>query len=522
MKRKIISVLLTIAFLVAVNKFFISPEIKAVFNVGAPAGTEFQLFFGAKKTAGFNVADVEKAVMQADGSVRFSIRAPKVAKLKLEIMDNAHETNILSGYVEGRKTQQLEINDDLVFNIDVKPVYHFDAAVFIIFLILSFLFISQAVGYLARFKILENNSRIDIVFLAVFFGLLYMPMLHIDDGVVSEKEKRLLAVYQPLFKDGEINFNYGKDFEKWYNDRFFGRERLIKRWDELKYTLSGRESRSALRGEDYWLFYKGNNSVQNFRNAVLFSKEELEKIGEYLTEVHQWAKKHNKQFYYFIAPDKNKVYGEYFPDYIKKVRPDEEGRAYQLVNYLRKNTPVRVMYPLKELLERKKDGLVYWKNDTHWNEFGAYTGYQVLMDEINRSFPDLKAVKPAFDEQYVFDGDMGGMISMKKEWYQDTYYKRSALRSNCRLISTEENGAGNLFCLNPENKRNLFIMRDSFSENLEPYLNATFKKMYMKWRFTLSSKDREELADSDVIVLETVERMLPELLTLSLPMNMRD
>lgn len=522
MKRKIISILLTLAFLVAVNKFFISPEIKAVFNVSAPAGTQFQLFFGQKKTAGFSASAVEKAVSAPDGMLGFSIHSPKVAKLKLEIMDNVHETEILSGYVEGRKVQQLEINDDLVFNVSVKPVYHFDTAVFIILLILSFLFISQAVAYLARFKILENSSRIDIVFLAVFFGLLYVPMLHIDDGETSEKEKRMLAPYQPLFKDGQINFSYGKDFEKWYNDRFFGRERLIKRWDELKYTLSGKESRSALRGEDYWLFYKGNNSVQNFRNAVLFSKEELEKIGENLTELHNWAEKHNKHFYYFIAPDKNKVYGEYFPDYIKKVRPDEEGRAYQLVNYLRKNTPVRAMYPLKELKEHKKDGLVYWKNDTHWNEYGAYIGYQVLMKEISRNFPDLKAVQPVFDQEYVFDGDMGGMISMKKEWYKDTYYKRSALRSSCRLVSTEENGAGNLFCLNPDMKRNLFIMRDSFSENLEPYLNATFKKMYMKWRYGLFSRDMEELADSDVIVLETVERMLPELLTLSLPMNMRD
>ena len=97
-------------------------------------------------------------------------------------------------------------------------------------------------------------------------------------------------------------------------------------------------------------------------------------MAQYLSDVDDWATKNGKTFYYVIAPDKNKIYGENIVN-INKIRPDSEGRANQVVKYLKDNTTVKVIYPYEALMNNKDKGLLYYKKDTHWNYFGAYFLY---------------------------------------------------------------------------------------------------------------------------------------------------
>lgn len=106
----------------------------------------------------------------------------------------------------------------------------FDGKLFIIIITLAYMVCYKLVQYLARFKIVENNSRIDIVFAVCVIAFMFVPVLHINRDEISVQENRTLAKYVPLIDDdsGAINYNFGKDFESWFNDRFFGRKQFIK------------------------------------------------------------------------------------------------------------------------------------------------------------------------------------------------------------------------------------------------------------------------------------------------------
>lgn len=106
----------------------------------------------------------------------------------------------------------------------------FDGKLFIIIITLAYMVCYKLVQYLARFKIIENNSRIDIVFVVCVIAFMFVPVLHINRDEISVQENRTLAKYVPLIDDdsGAINYNFGKDFESWFNDRFFGRKQFIK------------------------------------------------------------------------------------------------------------------------------------------------------------------------------------------------------------------------------------------------------------------------------------------------------
>lgn len=106
---------------------------------------------------------------------------------------------------------------------------------FVILVTSYFLFTYKLGKYLSRFKIEEHHSRIDIVFLTVFFILLFVPMLHISDAEKSEQENRMLAKYTPLIDyRGGCNLKYGKNFDAWFSDRFWGRDELVKVYYKIK------------------------------------------------------------------------------------------------------------------------------------------------------------------------------------------------------------------------------------------------------------------------------------------------
>ena len=65
-------------------------------------------------------------------------------------------------------------------------------------------------------------------------------------------------------------------------------------------------------------------------------------------------------------------------------------------------------------------------------------------------------------------------------------------------------------------------MRDSFSTLLvDCWFGNVFERITMRWRYNLTPDDFKYIEDNqiDIVVLETLERMLPKLLNVELPQN---
>ena len=86
----------------------------------------------------------------------------------------------------------------------------------------------KLVDFIAIFKSIKNKPRIEILFLAIIIIMLFLPMCHIDKKDKSRSENRTLAKYKPFIQDNKINYNYGRDFDNWFNDRFFLRKPVVK------------------------------------------------------------------------------------------------------------------------------------------------------------------------------------------------------------------------------------------------------------------------------------------------------
>ena len=264
------------------------------------------------------------------------------------------------------------------------------------------------------------------------------------------------------------------------------------------------ENEKAFMSKENWFFYKLDNGIKNFQNAILFSQWELNAITNYLNGFQEWCKKRNKKFYVVIAPDKNKIYGEYFYD-LKKQRPDSESKTQQLLNHLQKNSNINVVYPRDILLNNKGKGLLYWKNDTHWNRLGAYYGYLDIIKRIQQDFPQIpQAQIIGFTEENHLKGDLIKMFSPSQQFEDPTIYKIPVVKdtSSCQ----EKGSSRDISCKNKNGRLNLVMFRDSFTTSMIPYLAQSFKNARFLWHYEISPEDFSAMKKADIIIYEIVER----------------
>ena len=202
-------------------------------------------------------------------------------------------------------------------------------------------------------------------------------------------EYRVLAKSPKLMQNKELNLNYGKEVEDWLNDHFYKRKKFLKFYQEINKFITGNvKNDKAVSGKENWLFFNYDESVKNFQNINLFSQEELQGIRENLLERKKFLDKYEIKYYIFLSPDKNKVYEEYYINGIFQI--NESGRIKQLQDFLKEDN-ITIIYPDNELKNGKQSGMVYWKNDSHWNFYGAFIGYEALMRAIQKDFLNIES-----------------------------------------------------------------------------------------------------------------------------------
>jgi hypothetical protein len=361
-------------------------------------------------------------------------------------------------------------------------------------------------SYLSKLKNCSANLIVDIFFVAIFLIFLFIPISNINLDEKSIRENRNLEKYRPFLKNGKVNYEYGEDFEVWFNDRFNGREKMVFYYNKFrnKFGVNYNNNPKLFMGKDGWIFYRGNDSMRNYQNIVLFSDKELKVIASYLQNINDWAQINGKKFYYLIAPDKHRIYGEYYPDYIMKRALDKDGKTVQLINYLRTHTSVNVIYPYDILYEHKKDGLLYWKTDTHWNELGAYWGYRALMESIDKDFNIEPLIYQEMKDSYKYRGDLSNMYAgfLKDDGtiYSIPDYKKEY------TSNSNDPEASDILLENKTKNTRMMIFGDSFVVSMVPYLGASFEKVYLSRREIRQSYAKFIKENVDIIVIEMVER----------------
>lgn len=358
------------------------------------------------------------------------------------------------------------------------------------------------------------------IFIAVFFLILLIPFVgmsvyHADLSIEKKHEEALPS----LIRNGRINTGFFQGITDYVADHFAFRQEMITTDAGIKAGIfHSSANEKVIVGKKGWLFFQ--ETMNDYQKRNLLSGREIHNCATVVRLIEQGVELQGAEFAFTVAPNKNTLYGKYMPDRFEA--GSGEGNLEHLIAEMKKQ---KVHYVDLRTPLRKGKNQVYHKLDTHWNNLGASTACETLLDYFGKDHIHYE------NESYLwkknFSGDLQGMLfpkSRKKDWnaiYDRpwTYeYVNNVTSTEQMEIQTEnqtqkddQKNAVKEKQKKQKRHKSLVMYRDSFGNALVPFM----AQEYLKGYFTKEVPYDLSLVDAykaDDVVIELAQRQIPTLL----------
>jgi alginate O-acetyltransferase complex protein AlgJ len=370
----------------------------------------------------------------------------------------------------------------------------------------------------------HNRFLTSVVLMALFSPVLGMALSVDVDTDVLRFDAAWVPTQPPLKAISRLGVppTWYKYASKTYFDTHFSFRGLLTRlhaW--LKVRVFGvSSSTSVTLGKDGWLFYAGEQIVDDYRRIHPFTVPQLEQWTRLLKARHDWLRDRGIPYVVFVAPNPQTLYPEYMPDAI--VRSNGPSRLDQLVSYAGAHGDVDILDLRPGLIAAKRRERVYYKTDTHWNQLGGFVAYRELAEWLGKQFPLWRADTLEDFERRETPNWHGGLAYMLGDprlfgETRVTFLPRRPVdvRSDGRPLGPDETSDAWVIRRlvvreSPGGElETALVFRDSFFSAPAQFLSLHFRRMVLVWGKTLdpSIVERER---PDVVIQEFVERGLME------------
>jgi hypothetical protein len=297
---------------------------------------------------------------------------------------------------------------------------------------------------------------------------------------------------------------------------FYPRTQLVNLTSDMRLLLGDRVFSKVLVGDNNWLVYTGEGDLQDYQKLDAFTAEELLQLQVDLDALSATYTERGITLLIVIVPSKSTIYPERVPDQIPVI--GSRSRLEQVMSSLRPSgtTLLPDMRPALNSAKTERD--IYYATDTHWNDYGAYVGYTVIMNELQKTYPEL-APHPMLDfevmelgpESLDLSAIMGtALLTESKVNFVPLYHPQTSYKN----INVE--GCNLTFSHNPDKSLpDLVIYYDSFFFNVNTMLGEHFHNGVFVQHFTRGGLWNLSWVDEqspDVVIIEFNERYLGHLL----------
>mgnify|MGYP000017373768 CR=1 FL=1 len=365
------------------------------------------------------------------------------------------------------------------------------------------------------FQSRKGNNYLSL-FIIFFFLIIISP--HFDELFFLDKtsilEKRVLTE-KPKIELTTLE-EFPIQFESYYNDNFGFRKKMISLNAILKVKLfkTSPKKEKVIVGKNGWLFYWVNTVKSSYTNEHPFLNENLGNYGKSIIKMKENFDDDNKIFITSIFPNKHTIYQGEIPNRFNELRKNSPSRMDQFYSFVNKNE-INSVDNRNVFLTEKKNHVLYLKNDSHWNSFGAYYAYRNIINKI--SSLSLKVNKPIelnnFKITHIKDFEKGDLLNLmgidnRSKIFKDDYFRFTNANSSFKR-TVNVYGKNSVIVENnePENDLTVLFFGDSYSYELIQFIPIHFKRTIFVRNIRFDKKLIREI-NPDIIIYGIVERNL--------------
>lgn len=295
--------------------------------------------------------------------------------------------------------------------------------------------------------------------------------------------------------EGAWNADYLAQIQDYAGDNFYLRQDMITAWSTLNAQVLGSSiTEDVVLGRDGWLYF--GDTLPDYAGLDPMSGREIFSAAHNLSLISEYCEGQGAEFLFTIAPNKNSLYPEHMPNLTASAAPHD---AERLAEELERQG---VAYLDLFALFRGQEETLYFKTDSHWNSKGA----ALAADAVNGALGRVSRYSDGpFTSEEVHKGDLYDMLYPAGDGLEADLVYGGALDFE---YDAPIRSAENLTIMTHGKRENSLVMfRDSFGNNLYPYLADSFDAAL----FSRSMPYRLDLIaqrEADCAAAELVERNL--------------
>jgi alginate O-acetyltransferase complex protein AlgJ len=352
--------------------------------------------------------------------------------------------------------------------------------------------------------------------IGAFIAALVVPLAAFVAGAgTAERNYEAAALHpKPEWKGVRHGFAYAGAWLDYFDDHFGLRQPLIRVHALASMRLFHTSpSPTVIAGRDGWLYYADDGALEDYVSASLMNDEDLDAWRAMLVDTRDSLRRRGIGFVVLIAPDKHVVYPEHLPPSLHHVG---ESRIDQLLTCLRTTTDLSVVDVRQPLATQKMREQIYYKTDSHWNDRGAYVGYDALLRAVGKQLPGVEPLpRSAFlDVEAIEPGhDLADMLGLADVLQERAFNLQPRVARRARILEPENLNLEGLEVArvvtevpDPRLPR-IVVFRDSFMTQLIPFVSEHFSRAVYLWQ---KEVDEDVIAQENpaVVIYEMVGRRL--------------
>ena len=235
------------------------------------------------------------------------------------------------------------------------------------------------------------------------------------------------------------------------------------------------------------ILFLGNAHSEIIRKLVSDEqpdKSTIEKENKPIKLLADSASKFGTKIALFVGPNKSSIYPELLPD---NIIPSKERHLDFFIKDL-KNYPNLIVHdPTEDLIKSKKEGMLYFKTGTHYNNKGAYLALKGLLEKLNIIPPKTTFILDELNTDDVEKGllEMSRLknfpVPSNENWkfsFENTNFELNFLEIPKTEASTAFGKREIVINSNPIIDKKIWVVGDSFNERLRPFLNRIFSEVH--------------------------------------------